>query len=264
MRNLTNTSPVTKLTRSALAAIGLATISLCATATASEIQLAVDHPERTDSDRQRDLTSKPTEILGFCEVRRGQVVLDLFAGGGYYSELTGRIVGESGTVYMHNNGAYLGFAGEALTERTESGRLRNVTRYDKEIDAIDLPSNSVDRVLMVMTYHDLYYKTDDWDIDPGEFFAAIHRILKPGGMLCIVDHAGRADTQSADAQDLHRIDPIFARADIEARGFTFGGENTALHNPDDKLDVNVFDPSVRRKTSRFIYKFILPAVEPAG
>jgi len=118
------------------------------------------------------------------------------------------VVGESGTVYMHNNGAYLGFAGKALTERTESGRLRNVTRYDKEIDAIDLPSNSVDRVLMVMTYHDLYYKTDDWDIDPGEFFAAVRRILKPGGMLCIVDHAGRGT-------DLPRSNPRKRRRVLE-------------------------------------------------
>jgi len=254
----------TMLPRKALAIIGLAVIGLSAAATTSEIQLAIDHPDRTASDQERDLTSKPAEFLGFCEVRRGHVVLDLFAGGGYYSELTGRIVGESGTVYMHNNGGYLGFAGKALAARTESGRLRNVTRYDKEIDAIDLPSDSVDRVLMVMTYHDLYYKTDGWDINPDVFFAAVQRVLKPGGMLCIVDHAGRTETQSADAQDLHRIDPVFARADIEARGFTFGGENTALHNPQDKLDVNVFDPSVRRKTSRFIYKFVLPAVEPAG
>jgi predicted methyltransferase len=134
-------------------------------------------------------------------------------------------------------------------------------RYDKELGEIDLPSNSVDRVLMVMTYHDLYYKNDGWDLDPDSFFATVHRILKPGGMLCIVDHAGSPGSLSLDAQDLHRIDPTFARRDIEGRGFTFAGETSLLHNPDDPLDVNVFDPSVRRKTSRFIYKFVEPAGE---
>lgn len=227
------------------------------------VRLAVANPERTDSDRERDASSKPAQVLEFFDLQPGHVVLDLFAGSGYYSEIAGLVVGETGTVYLHNNAAYLGFAGEALAERLGSGRLRNVERYDRELDDIDLPSDSVDRVVMVMTYHDLYYKTDGWNLDPESFFATIHRVLKPGGMLCIVDHAGKVGARSTDAQDLHRIDPEFARQDIEGRGFTFAGESRVLHNPDDQLDINVFDPSVRRRTSRFVYKFLEP-VEPAG
>jgi predicted methyltransferase len=222
-------------------------------------QLAVDDRYRTKNDRERDATSKPAQVLTYFDLQPGQVVLDLFAGGGYYSEIAGRIVAEHGTVYMHNNSAYLGFAGEALVEREASGRLHNVVRYDRELEAIDLPANSVDRVLMVMTYHDLYYKADGWDLDPDGFFTMMHRVLKPGGMLCIIDHVATIGSQSSDAQDLHRIDPTFARHDIENRGFVFAGESSLLRNPDDQLDVNVFDPSVRRKTSRFIYKFVEPA-----
>lgn len=243
-------------------AIGvLALTCLGVSAQLNHVQLAVEHPDRTDSDRERDASSKPAQVLEFFELQPGHVVLDLFAGSGYYSEIAGLIVGETGKVYLHNNAAYLEFAGEALTERLSSGRLRNVVRYDRELDDIDLPSDSVDRVVMVKTYHDLYYKTEGWNLDAERFFAAVHRVLRPGGMLCIVDHAARDGTGSIDAQDLHRIDPGFARQDIESRGFSFGGESPVLRNPDDQLDVNVFDPSVRRRTSRFVYKFLEP-VEP--
>ena len=126
------------------------------------------------------------------------------------------------------------------------------------MDAIDLEENSIDLVLMVKTYHDLYYKTEGWDIDPDLFFTMLHRVLKPGGVLGIVDHVANADTGSSAAQDLHRIDPAFARQDIEAHGFRFAGKVDALKNPNDKLDVSVFDPSVQGKTSRFVYKYVEP------
>ena len=113
-------------------------------------------------------------------------------------------------------------------------------------------------MLMVMTYHDLYYKTDGWDINPDLFFAMVHRILKPGGILGIVDHVGKADSGSSAAQDLHRIDPVYARQNIENHGFNFAGEIDALKNSNDNLDVSVFDPSVQGKTSRFVYKYIEP------
>ena len=149
-------------------------------------------------------------------------------------------------------------AGDALTERLRNGRLTNVTRYDREIDDIDLADDSVDLILMVLTYHDLYYKTEGWDLDPDAFFNMVHRILKPGGMLAVVDHIAITDSGSDAAQELHRIDPEFAKADIEGRGFELTGTLDALENSADPLDISVFDPKIRRKTSRFVYKFVEP------
>lgn len=219
---------------------------------------ALAHPDRSAADIERDERSQPQAVLDHFGIQAGQSVLDLFAGGGYYSEIASYVVGAEGKVYLHNNQAYLGFVGKALDERLKDDRLSGVIRYDKEVDAIDLEENSIDLVLMVMTYHDLYYKTDDWDIDPDHFFAMLHRVLKPGGVLGIVDHVGAAGSGSSSAQAVHRIDPAFARKDIEARGFRFAGEVDALKNPNDKLDVSVFDPSVQGKTSRFIYKYVEP------
>lgn len=229
-------------------------------AQADPIDDAIASPDRPAADRERDVSSRPAAVLRFVGVPVGGIALDLFAGGGYYSEILTRAMGPDATVYMHNNAAYLGFAGEAVDQRLAGGRLPHVVRYDRELDAIDLPDDSVDMVLMVMTYHDLYYKTDGWDLDPATFFAMLHRILKPGGVLAIVDHVALPGTGASAAQDLHRIDPEFARTDIESHGFELVASSNMLANPDDTLDVSVFDPVIRGKTSKFVYKF----VEPAG
>ena len=78
-------------------------------------------------------------------------------------------------------------------------------------------------------------------------------------MLAIVDHAALAGSGNAPAQDLHRIDPAFARADIEAHGFTLVAESDLLANPEDPMTVSVFDSGIRGRTSKFLMKFIEPA-----
>lgn len=80
--------------------------------------------------------------------------------------------------------------------------------------------------------------------------------MKPGGVLAVVDHSATAGTGKAAAQDLHRIDEVFAKRDIESAGFVFGVESNVLRNPDDGRSMLVFDDRIRRKTDRFVYRFI--------
>jgi len=220
------------------------------------IEAAVSAPDRSSADRDRDTRDHPVDVLKFFGVAPDMTVVDLFAGGGYYSELIGRIVGDGGKVYLYNNAAYRGFAGDALKERIASGRLVNVTPLNAEVGALGIPDASVDMVLMVMSYHDLYYKSDDWSVAPAALFADINAMLKPGGVLAIVDHAATAGTGSTAAQTLHRIDEAFARADIESRGFKFTGSIDVLRNPADDHTKTVFDPAIRTHTDKFVDRFV--------
>ncbi len=230
-----------------------------ARATTDAISAALADPNRPAADRERDRNSRPADVLRFFGLpERNGIAIDLFAGGGYFSEILSRAMGPGSTVYLHNNQAYLNFAGDALEQRLTNGRLPGVIRYDRELDAITLADDSVDLVLMVMTYHDLYYKTDGWNLDPASFFAMVHRILKPGGVLAIVDHAAVSGSGMTAAQDLHRIDPDYAREDIQAHGFELVDESDLLRNPDDPLNVSVFEDSIRGNTSKFLFKFIEP------
>ena len=219
------------------------------------LPLQADTTERSPEDIARDTTSKPFEVLNFMGVKPGWQIIDLFAGNGYYSEVLAQIVGDEGKVYLHNNAAYMGFATK-LNERLKGNRLNNVEVYVREIEDINLKSNSLDMVMMVMVYHDAYFEQSGWTVKPDPLFSTIHRILKPGGILAVIDHHAQAGSGAVHAQNLHRIDAAFAKQDIEQRGFILVDSSDLLENPEDDLTASVFDPSVRGRTSRFVYKFV--------
>lgn len=209
---------------------------------------------RSAEDLQRDRQSQPQAVMDFVGVQPGWMVLDLFAGDGYYSQLLAHRVGPRGRVYLHNNyGSIRSMTRLAQRINTLSGSQMQV--YTREIQDINLASNSLDLVWMVKVYHDLYFLQSGWSVKPGPVFRTIHRILKPGGILAVIDHHARAGAGADDAQHLHRIEAAFAIKDIESRGFTLDKTTNLLLRPDDALHRSVFDPAVRGQTSRFVLVF---------
>lgn len=218
---------------------------------------AVDNPARSLADRERDKTSKPNIVLNFSGVKPGMKVLDLFAGGGYYSEMLSYAVGPDGQVISQTNAVYEGMTGEEAVARFKNNRLPNVSRVISEIGNLGLKAASLDMVVMVLVYHDIYFSADYWPkVNRDNFFRQIGDSLKSGGVLVVIDHSAIADTGVSAAQTLHRIDEVFARRDIESEGFVFDGASQALRNPDDARTLSVFDDAIRKKTDRFIYRFI--------
>lgn len=222
---------------------------------ANHTGLAQPLPERSVADAQRDLNSHPFEMLDFFGAKPGWRVIDLFAGNGYYAEVLAHVVGPEGKVYLHNNQAYMGFAKD-LAKRMQNNRLPNVVPYQRETRDINLPSNSVDMALLVMAYHDVYFAQNGWDVRVEPMLKTMHRILKPGGILAIIDHHAESGSGTAAVQALHRIDAEFARQDIERFGFTLQATSSLLENAQDDLTKSVFDPAVKGKTSRFAYRFV--------
>ncbi len=220
---------------------------------------AVDSPTRSQADQDRDATSKPLEIMKFLEIRPGMVIGDVFAGGGYYSELMAKAVGPDGRVYLQNNQAWLAFTGKQLEARLKDSRLPNVVRLDSEIPDLKLPEGELDLVLMVMTFHDLYYTTDGWpEVDQDHFLAQIFKSLKPGGAFAIIDHMAEPGSGHRFTQELHRIDKEFVRDVVVKAGFRFEAESNVLNNGDDDHSLLVFDEKIRRKTDRFVFRFRKP------
>jgi len=65
----------------------------------SAINKAINHPERSLSDKQKDNSRKPELILPFTQIQAGNKVLELGAGAGHTTELLARLVGTKGSVY---------------------------------------------------------------------------------------------------------------------------------------------------------------------
>jgi len=86
----------------------------------------------------------------------------------------------------------------------------------------------------------------------------VFEALKPGGTYIVIDHVAEAGSGTRDADTLHRIDPAFVRAQVEAAGFEFVGESDVLRNPGDDHALKVFDPSIRGQTDQFVLRLRKP------
>jgi len=222
--------------------------------------------DRPTEDRQRDLARKPGKILAFSQVKRSDTVLDLFAGDGWYTELFSRSVGAEGRVYAQNDEVIWRFAEEGIKQRTQDNRLPNVIRLDNiAIDKIDVPLNSVDIVFMALNYHDLFFTDMIQDgkrvelrssvVDHKSVLSKIADVLKHSGRVIIIDHFAKPGSGYEASNVLHRIDPAIVKFQFSEAGFTLLEEAHYLRNPEDDLETSVFDPAIRGKTDRFIYKF---------
>src|SRR2546430_4809414 len=150
-------------------------------------------------------------------------VADFLAADGYYSELLSYLVGPKGHVLLINNAAYDHWSDNAWQQRLANGRLPNVEHRSMEVEHLDIPDHSLDAVLLIKVYHDLYWVATEgpWPkMDPNLVLNEIARTVKPGGVLLLVDHSAKPGTGAADAGRIHRIDEEYARRDFEKHGFT--------------------------------------------
>lgn len=226
------------------------------------LRAALDSPVRRGADRARDADRRAFEVLRFFGVRPGMEVLDLWSGGGYYTELLSLVVGRGGRVVAHNNAPYLRAAEAELAERFAPGRLANVERLVAENNRLALPEARFDMVLVINAWHDIYLddRVAGWvPVDAQRLLAELRAALKPGGVLGIVDHAASPGTSPEAGIALHRVDPARVRREAIAAGFIPDGESDVLRNPLDNLDRSVFDPAVRGRTDQFVLRFRKPA-----
>jgi predicted methyltransferase len=220
--------------------------------------------ERFPTDRIQDDWRKPAEVLSFLEVAPGQHALDFFAGPGYYSELLSRVVGPSGSVLIYNDALYTQAAHHDLMVRLTRNRLPNAKLINQPANYLKLKPESLDRVLFVQVYHDIYWHPRDAAEPLGDaqkVLGNLRAALKPNGLVVVVEHVAN-DTPRSEVTDianrLHRIDPNIVREDFALAGFEFVAESTALRHPDDDHTRSVFSPTVRHRTDQFIYKFRKP------
>lgn len=222
---------------------------------------AVANPARPEADRARDEGRKPAEVLEFLGIAPGMTVLDMFSGGGYYTEILSYTVGNSGRILAHSNKAYLQFVGEEFENRYLGGRLGNVQVLMAENNELELEPDSLDAIMLVLSFHDLYYAApeDGWPaIDVPAFLAELHSGLRTGGFVGIIDHYAADGAPSETGSTTHRIDPAIVIATMTEAGFVLDGQSDILRNPDDDYEKTVFDPELRGKTDRFVMRFRKP------
>ncbi len=210
---------------------------------------AVNHPNRTQTDFVHDEKRRPLDILPFTQIKEGDKVLELGAGGGYTTELMSWVVGKSGKVYAH----FL-----YNKERLSNNRLENVVslrqhsliEHGKILIENNISDDKLDAVIIFFVLHDMYLNNEMSD----ELLSNLHGALKRDGSLIILDNAAKLDSGLDNIGDLHRIDESFVKSEMEKAGFTFDSQIDILRNNKDDHTKPWGD--FKGFQDRFAYKFV--------
>ena len=211
---------------------------------------------RSETDRERDAGRRPAQVLSFLGIGPGMTVMDLIASGGWYTEVLSIAVGPGGTVYAQNPPIMLnfrdGYYDRAMSARLADNRLPNVIRLDRNLDDTGLAPDSLDAAITALNFHDIY--NGGGAAVAAGFLEDMMALIKPGGVLGLIDHRGVAGN---DNVALHRLEVEAAMPLIEASGFEVT-PSELLRNPDDDHSLNVFDEGIRGRTDRVLLRLVKP------
>lgn len=168
-----------------------ATIRAQEKSVAPEINKAFRKPDIADFQGKfekegREAFEHRDAIVSACKIREGMNVADVGAGTGLFSRLFAPKVGVKGTVVA------VDISEDFLKHIQETAREQNLTNIQTVLckqDSVELPDASVDIVFTCDTYHHFEF--------PFKTLSSIHRALKPGGRLIVVDYH-RIEGKSTD------------------------------------------------------------------
>ena len=239
--------------------LATAPMSLCAQVPLAQ---AVAASTRTADNVKLDPLRKPAEVLAFLGLAPGMHALDMFGANRYWSEIMAPVVGPLGNVVVWQPTQFINDKRKAEFFDFAQ-RQGNVALLASPFGEPRIGTNAYDFAIMNLDYHDVYWQNPQMKItpmDPDQWLRILYAAMKPGAVVGIIDHvaAPNSDTR-ATVEKYHRIDPAVVKADFERAGFKLEGSSDLLRNPADAHDLNVFDPKIKGRTDRFIFKFRKPA-----
>ncbi|WP_447765038.1 class I SAM-dependent methyltransferase [Sphingopyxis panaciterrae] len=199
------------------------------------IAAAVAAPTRTPANTARDTWRHPAETLAFFGVKPGDTIVELWPGGGWYTEILGPLAkAGGGTLYAAApwekglNKIKEKQAADAATY----GAVK-LAEFPSTGAGTKVPDGSADIVLTFRNVHNWRFGGTD---NTAGAFKQIFAMLKPGGTLGIVEHRLPEEMDSA----LEEKSGYMKRSSIvgfaEAAGFKLVGESDINANPKDTHD----------------------------
>jgi predicted methyltransferase len=222
---------------STLIALGIGVIAAApAPAPDPALIAAVSDPARTAAFVARDKARHPAEELAFFGITPKMTVVELWPGGGYWTEILGPYLATAGgTYYVALNAPGDEDAGvQRWRERVAAQKDRLGTIHETMLGGghFDIaPPGSAD---LIVTFRNLHNVMDDGTAD--QALAACFKALKPGGILGIEEHRGRNDKpQDPKAKDGY-VREDYAIALAKKAGFVLLGSSEINANPKDTKD----------------------------
>ena len=134
----------------------------------------------------REVFARRKEIVAACQIQPGQTVADIGTGTGLFTRIFSDAVGKEGHVIaVEITQKFL----DHIQARSREAGQRNVETLLCKTDSTELRPESVDVAFICDTYHHFEF--------PLKTMASVHRALKPGGRVVLVDFR-RIEGKSSD------------------------------------------------------------------
>ena len=198
---------------------------------------AIASPARTAAFVARDPARHPAEELTFMGIKPSMTVVELWPGGGYWTEILGAYLAPQGHYYLAIESS--GDTEEdAMTAKLRSriaaqgdrfGKINQTVLGPKQFDIA--PAGSAD---LILTFRNLHNWMDGGYAE--QVIAACFKALKPGGIVGIEEHRGRNDKpQDPKAKDGY-VRQDYATALFKKAGFKMVASSEINANPKDTKD----------------------------
>jgi predicted methyltransferase len=233
-----------KLFVPALASLGLlAGVSLHASDSPpvdmTALEQAVAGTQRSTANRARDQYRHPVETHSFIGVKPTDTVVELWPGGGWYTEILAQYLAPKGRLIA---AAPAGRGSESMAKRFDAnpalyGKVERAN-FPTVLGGTGVAPGTADVVLTFRNVHNWkmgYLRPEKTDYSE-EAFREIFAMLKPGGVLGIEDHRLPESATAERERDSGYIKVSTVRAMAEKAGFKFDGASEINANPKDTTD----------------------------
>ncbi|HEY0745905.1 MAG TPA: hypothetical protein VGD63_04335 [Steroidobacteraceae bacterium] len=202
----------------------------------SALSAAVASPARPAAAVARDKARHPIEELTFFGINPKMTVIELWPGGGYWTDIIGPYLAPSGhyTVALppsggEENAGVVRFRAHIAAEKDKLGTIHETTLGAGHFDIA--PPASAD---LIVTFRNLHNWMDDGYAD--QALAACFTALKPGGILGIEEHRGNANLPQDPQSKSGYVRQDYAIALAKKAGFVLVGSSEINANPRDTKD----------------------------
>jgi predicted methyltransferase len=200
------------------------------------IAAAVGATERSEANRARDAWRHPRETLGFFGVKPGDTVVEIWPGGGWYTEILAPLLRENGTYYAAGNGNVLGGARALQAKDPASYGAIRYAAFPAGVAAATEPPVPAGTADVVLTFRNVHNWIMPEQPFAGEAFAQMFAMLKPGGTLGVVEHRLPESADPAREKTSGYIKASTVRRLAEAAGFRLVASSEINANPADARD----------------------------
>ncbi len=218
-----------------LATVGLATAAPAAVDAA--LTAAIASPARSATAVARDKARHPAEELTFFGLNPTMTVVELWPGGGYWTDILGPYLAGGGHYFValpapgnaEEDAGVTRFKARIASEKDRLGTIQFTSLGAGQFDIA--PPGSAD---LVLTFRNIHNWMEDGYAE--QALAACFKALKPGGILGMEGHRGRDDVPQDPKAKNGYVRQDYAIALAKKAGFVLVGSSEINANPRDTKD----------------------------